>query len=73
FNYQIERYEFGGPSIDAFDDPLTAKTLNACNSADATVLGAIGGPQWTERNTGPEQGLLKLRNSLNFVANIRPT
>ncbi len=34
---------------------------------------AIGGPKWTDPNNRPEQGLLKLRKSLNLFANIRPT
>ncbi|MGT2610000.1 isocitrate/isopropylmalate family dehydrogenase [Staphylococcus aureus] len=34
--------------------------------------GAIGGPKWTDPNNRPEQGLLKLRKSLNLFANIRP-
>ena len=41
--------------------------------ADAILLGAIGGPKWTDPNNRPEQGLLKLRKSLNLFANIRPT
>ncbi|MDR5604439.1 isocitrate/isopropylmalate family dehydrogenase, partial [Staphylococcus coagulans] len=63
----------GGASIDTFGEPLTEKTLNACKRADAILLGAIGGPKWTDPNNRPEQGLLKLRKSLNLFANIRPT
>ena len=37
------------------------------------LLGAIGGPKWTDPNNRPEHGLLKLRKSLNLFANIRPT
>ncbi len=73
FNYQIEHHEFGGASIDTFGEPLTEKTLNACKRADAILLGAIGGPKWTDPNNRPEQGLLKLRKSLNLFVNIRPT
>ena len=34
---------------------------------------AVGGPQWTDPNNRPEQGLLALRKSLGLFANIRPT
>ena len=36
--------------------------------ADAILLGAISGPKWTDPNNRPEQGLLKLRKSLNLFA-----
>ena len=52
---------------------LSDKTLEACKNADAILLGAIGGPKWTNPNNRPEHGLLKLRKSLNLYANIRPT
>ena len=37
------------------------------------MLGLVGGPQWTDPNNRPEQGLLALRKSLGLFANIRPT
>lgn len=73
FDYELEEYEFGGASIDRYGTPLTSQTLEACERADAILLGAIGGPKWTDPNNRPEQGLLKLRKSLNLYANIRPT
>lgn len=73
FNYDIEVYPFGGAAIDQYGTPLTDETLNACKNADAILLGAIGGPKWTDPNNRPEQGLLKLRKSLELFANIRPT
>jgi 3-isopropylmalate dehydrogenase len=38
------------------------------------VLGAVGGPKWSDPNASvrPEQGLLKLRSVLGVFANIRP-
>ncbi|KAJ8606181.1 hypothetical protein MRB53_041123 [Persea americana] len=33
-------------SIDATGSPLTDEALNAAKSADAVILGAIGGPKW---------------------------
>jgi 3-isopropylmalate dehydrogenase len=42
--------------------------------ADAVLLGAIGGPQWSAptAKVRPEQGLLKLRKELGVYANLRP-
>jgi 3-isopropylmalate dehydrogenase len=42
--------------------------------ADAVLLGAVGGPKWSDPNAAvrPEQGLLKLRKTLGLFANLRP-
>jgi 3-isopropylmalate dehydrogenase len=64
----------GGAAIDAGGDPLPAITLERCAAADAVLLGAVGGPKWSDPNADirPEQGLLKLRSALGVYANIRP-
>jgi 3-isopropylmalate dehydrogenase len=64
----------GGAAIDATGDPLPAATVEACEAADAVLLGAVGGPKWSDPNARirPEQGLLKLRSVLGVYANIRP-
>ena len=64
----------GGAAIDATGNPLPDDTLAACRSADAILLGAVGGPQWSDPNAPvrPEQGLLKLRRELGLYANLRP-
>ncbi|MFQ5400648.1 MAG: 3-isopropylmalate dehydrogenase [Anaerolineae bacterium] len=64
----------GGCAIDAFGDPLPEETLGACLESDAVLLGAVGGPKWSDPTASvrPEQGLLKLRKSLGVFANIRP-
>jgi 3-isopropylmalate dehydrogenase len=66
--------EIGGISIDTCGTPLTEKTLAACKSADAVLLGAVGGPKWDNPNarTRPEDGLLALRKGLGLYANLRP-
>ncbi|ARJ50230.1 3-isopropylmalate dehydrogenase [Staphylococcus lutrae] len=73
FDYRVESYDIGGCAIDHYGQPLPDTTLKACQNADAILLGAIGGPQWQDPQCRPEQGLLKLRKSLNLYANIRPT
>jgi 3-isopropylmalate dehydrogenase len=64
----------GGAAIDATGNPLPDATLAACREADAVVLGAVGGPQWSDPNAAvrPEQGLLKIRKELGLYANLRP-
>ncbi|KAL9608455.1 MAG: hypothetical protein Q9204_009233, partial [Flavoplaca sp. TL-2023a] len=59
-------------SIDATGKPLTDEALAAAKSADAIILGAIGGPKWGTGSIRPEQGLLALRKSLSTFGNLRP-
>ena len=64
----------GGAAIDAEGDPLPPTTLAACREADAVLLGAVGGPKWSDPSAPirPEQGLLKLRKEFDLFANLRP-
>lgn len=64
----------GGASIDAHGEPLTADTLATAKSADAVLLGAVGGPKWVDapRDKRPEMGLLALRTGMDVFANLRP-
>jgi 3-isopropylmalate dehydrogenase len=63
---------FGGAAIDELSDPLPAETLDACRSARAVLLGAVGGPKWDGGSVRPEAGLLGLRKALDVYANLRP-
>jgi 3-isopropylmalate dehydrogenase len=70
-----ETHDFGGASIDAHGIALTDETLAACQSADAVLLAAVGGPNWDTTDPAkprPEQGLLGLRKGLGLFANLRP-
>ncbi|KDQ64368.1 hypothetical protein JAAARDRAFT_166514 [Jaapia argillacea MUCL 33604] len=70
---KLERHDFGGIAIDNFGEPLPASTLEACQKADAILMGSIGGPKWgVDSKVRPEQGLLALRKALGLYANIRP-
>ncbi len=64
----------GGCSIDKFGSSLTDETLADCKSADAVLLGAVGGPKWDDPTAKdrPERGLLALRKGLGVFANLRP-
>ena len=72
---QYDERVFGGASIDAHGTALTDETLEACKSADAVLLAAVGGPKWDTTDPDkprPEQGLLGLRKGLGLFANLRP-
>lgn len=64
----------GGCSIDRYGTALTDEVLADCQSADAVLLGAVGGPKWDnpQAKVRPEQGLLRLRKELGVFANLRP-
>jgi 3-isopropylmalate dehydrogenase len=72
--FAFEEHLMGGCAIDATGEPLPAATLAACRRADAVLLGAVGGPKWSDPNAKvrPEQGLLGLRAALGVYANLRP-
>jgi len=72
FSVKFTECAFGGASIDQYGEPLTDKTLKACQSADAVFLGAVGGPKWDHAPERPEMGLLALRKALGVYANLRP-
>ena len=72
--FQIEEHLIGGAAIDATQSALPATTVSACGTADAVLLGAVGGPKWSDPNAKirPEQGLLAVRKALALFANLRP-
>jgi 3-isopropylmalate dehydrogenase len=74
-DFEVEERLVGGASIDDSGSPLTDAVLDACRSADAVLLAAVGGPKWDTTDPGaprPEQGLLGLRKGLGLYANLRP-
>ena len=70
----LEFADIGGAAVDAHGNPLPDASLAAAMSADAILLGAVGGPKWEniDRPLRPEQGLLRLRSELGVFANLRP-
>jgi 3-isopropylmalate dehydrogenase len=72
-NFQFSERLLGGCSIDTYGTSLTDETLADCQSADAVLLGAVGGPKWDDPNAKdrPERGLLALRKGLAVFANLR--
>ena len=71
---KLTRKNIGGAALAASNDPLPPDTLEACLSASAVLLGAVGSPAF-DKNPGhlrPEAGLLRLRKELGAFANLRP-
>ena len=65
----------GAVAIEKTGSPLPDETLNLCQKSDSILFGAIGDPEYDNdphAKVRPEQGLLKLRKSLNLYANLRP-
>ena len=72
--FRFAEHDIGGIAIDRHGEPLPAATLEAARKADAILLGAVGGPKWSDPNATvrPEQGLLAIRKALGLFANLRP-
>ena len=73
--FEYEHCLMGAVAIDKTGEPLSDKTIEICLESDAILFGAIGDPKYDNDPTAkvrPEQGLLKLRKSLQLFANIRP-
>ena len=78
FSLEFREELFGGAAIDAVGEPLPEKTLEACKTGDAVLMGSIGGivgvSPWYKLpvEKRPEAGLLRLRKELGLFCNLRP-
>ena len=72
--FDLDQGLVGGGAIDAEGAPLSDATMAKAQEADATLLGAVGGPRWDELpfDQKPERGLLRLRKEMDLFANLRP-
>lgn len=74
YTFETNHALFGGIAIDKTGTPLPQETLEICQSADAVLLGAVGGPKWdnNSKELRPETGLLGIRKALGLFSNLRP-
>ena len=76
FGHTLELSEglIGGVAIHQTGSPLPDDTLNKALAADATLLGAVGSPEFdgAPPEKRPEKGLLGIRKALGLFANLRP-
>jgi 3-isopropylmalate dehydrogenase len=72
--FEFSEHLIGGIAIDHCGEPLPQVSVDACVNSDAVLLGAVGGPKWSDpqAKVRPEQGLLALRAKLGVFANLRP-
>ena len=73
-NFKVSEELVGGDAFEETGNPLPNQTLEAAKSADAILLGAVGGPVWDDLDyeLRPERALLGLRSELDLFANLRP-
>ena len=45
-DFTVREALIGGAAIEATGSPLPDETVLRCKSADAVLLGAVGGPRW---------------------------
>ena len=64
----------GGIAIHKTGSPLPEETARLASEADATLMGAVGLPEFDNAppEKRPEKGLLGLRKALGVYANLRP-
>jgi 3-isopropylmalate dehydrogenase len=74
WEYRIERGLIGGAAIDGTGSALPEASFRLARRADAIYFGAVGGPRWDDPGAAvrPEQGILRLRKTLDLFANLRP-
>ncbi len=76
FGFDVEWTEIlaGGIAIDTYGVAMRPADVEICRAADAVLLGAVGGPKWSDPSAAvrPEQALFALRGGLGLFANLRP-
>src|SRR5678815_4295184 len=76
FGHTLELSEglLGGIAIHRAGTPFPKETEELCQKADATLMGAVGLPEFDSATPSqrPEAGLLGIRRVLEVFANLRP-
>src|SRR6266478_4832847 len=76
FHHQLTLSEglLGGVAIHKTGTPLPQETIDLALKADATLMGAVGLPEFDQAppEKRPEKGLLGIRKVLGVYANLRP-
>jgi len=68
FSVDWSEHVVGGVAIDTFGVAIRDEDIAACGEADAILLGAVGGPKWSDpaAEVRPEQALFALRGGLGL-------
>ena len=72
--FDVEEDLVGGAAYDVHGVPLSDATMAKAQTADAVLLGAVGGPKYDKLDFSvkPERGLLRLRKEMDLYSNLRP-
>lgn len=72
--FRIDSHAIGGAALAQGLPPLPDRTRDACVTARAVFLGAVGDPAWDGEppSRRPEAGLLALRQAMGVYTNLRP-
>src|SRR5438270_10069089 len=71
---QLSEGLLGGIAIHKTGSPMPDETASLALEADATLMGAVGLPEFDDAppEKRPEKGLLGIRQALKVYANLRP-
>src|SRR5438874_13764299 len=71
---QLSEGLLGGIAIHKTGSPMPEETASLALAADATLMGAVGLPEFDDAppEKRPEKGLLGIRKALGVYANLRP-
>src|SRR5579872_5057856 len=71
---QLTEGLLGGVAIHRTGSPFPDETAKLATGADATLMGAVGLPEFDNAppEKRPEKGLLGIRKALGVYANLRP-
>ncbi len=74
FSIDFSVADLGGVAIDNSGASYPEATRELAKTADAILLGAVGGPAWDSLPPAdrPERGLLAIRADLDLFCNLRP-
>ena len=72
--FELEKGLVGGVAYDAHGHAISDSDMALAMTADAVLMGAVGGPKWdgVPYDRRPEAGLLRLRKDMGLFANLRP-
>jgi len=73
-NLKLTEGLLGGVAIHRTGTPFPEETARLAAEADATLMGAVGLPEFDSAppEKRPEKGLLAIRQALGVYANLRP-
>jgi len=72
--FKFEYLLAGGAALEKEGSPLPKKTIRACKSCDAVLIGAFGDPKWDDQpvEKRPERAITGLREEFALFAGLYP-